>query len=230
MFLYSDRTLKGRLFFVALLGFLGVAMILSGSRKSIILVAVALLCYIMISSKLHVIRNTVITIVIAYLIVYLFNNIPFLYDNIGYRFERFFDMLQGTGGDGSSIERQAMINTGLSAFWDRPLFGHGINCFKDIFKTVGREAYAHNNYIELMVDVGIVGLLVYYAYLIYILIVPKRFTKDVLFASSLLLAVLVTDYGRVSYNDGFLQYILCIVICILFKTQKNTKLRSLIDT
>lgn len=222
LFFYTNRTLKGRLLFIALLGFFGIAMILSGSRKAMLIVVVSLLCYLMVSSKSHIIRNLIIALAVVAIIIYLLFNVPFLYDNIGYRFDTLFSMIQGTGGDKSVLGRQDMVEVGLRAFWNRPIFGYGINCFKDIYGSVsGRVVYAHNNYIELMVDVGIVGVAAYYGYLLYILVATKKRTKDLIFAFSLLLSILVTDYGIVSYYDGFIQYVLCVVICILYTSRNN---------
>lgn len=222
LFFYTNRDLKGKVFFVALLGFFGTAIILSGSRKAILIVVVSLLSYLMVSSKSHIIRNIIIALSVVAIIIYLLFNVPFLYDNIGYRFGSLFSMMQGTGGDKSALVRQDMVEVGLRAFWNRPIFGYGINCFKDIYGSVsGLVVYAHNNYIELLVDVGIVGVAAYYGYLLYILVATKKRTKDAIFAFSLLLSILVTDYGIVSYYDGFIQYVLCILICIFYTSQNN---------
>lgn len=222
MFIYDNRTVTGKVFFVCILAFFGVAVMLSGSRKALLLAFIVLFGYILQTSQSHIVRNIIIVLSAGSLGIYLLFNIPFFYDNIGYRFESFLLMLRGAGGDKSILGRQDMVEVGLRVFWDRPVLGYGINCFKDVYGAIsGRVVYAHNNYIELLVDVGIVGVIIYYAYLFWMLFTSKCRIKSTMFIKSILLAILVCDYGMVSYYDGLVQYVLCIAVCILMKSKCN---------
>lgn len=218
----KDKVIVGTLIFA-----FSLMMILSGSRKSILLVGVTLLYYIMFSSKSHIVRNVIVACLLIVLMFYLLYNVPFLYDNIGYRFESLFSMFEGSGGDKSSLARQEMINVGVDAFWEKPLFGYGINSFKEIYGlAMGRTVYAHNNYIELLVDVGLVGFCIYYVYLAGIFLLTKtKNDKKYIYLKALLLALLVADVGTVSYYDGFIQYVLCIVLVVLISSQRNPKMQ-----
>ena len=60
--------------------------------------------------------------------------------------------------------RDTLIKYGFEGFLNKPLFGHGFMSFSEYaFTTYGLEiGYAHNNYIELLFDMGFVGLVIYY--------------------------------------------------------------------
>ena len=64
-----------------------------------------------------------------------------------------------------------MIQYGMDYFKERPLLGHGIENFRYLYaQEVGKETYSHNNYIELLVNNGIVGLLLYYSFYISVIL------------------------------------------------------------
>ena len=132
-------------------------------------------------------------------------NVPILYEIIGVRIELLVAGL--TGGDGgSSLEKRSfMVLSGLEWFLNRPWLGYGIDSFRALFGNLtGWEVYAHNNFIELLVDTGIVGLLLYYSLTAYII---KRLWKPALHDKELLALVLliytiistIMDYAMVSY-------------------------------
>lgn len=62
--------------------------------------------------------------------------------------------------ESSVYERNAMVDRGLEIWQERPLFGFGIDSFRYIS---GFETYSHNNFIDLMVGTGIIGLFIYLA-------------------------------------------------------------------
>ena len=62
---------------------------------------------------------------------------------------------------GSSYElRQYMIDVGTRLFLERPIFGHGYGAFAQLS---GLHLYSHNNFIEIAVNAGTLGLLLYYS-------------------------------------------------------------------
>lgn len=101
------------------------------------------------------------------LVFYLVFNIEFFYRLIGYRI---IDML-GTVGmissgyhiSNSTQLRGGMIQIGMEMFKEHPIFGWGWNAFA---VESGFGMYSHNNMIEIMVSMGIFGLLMYYFFYI----------------------------------------------------------------
>lgn len=64
-------------------------------------------------------------------------------------------MERGTGG------RFAMWGDALSLAKERPLFGSGPNTFLRRYQTKNRETYAHNSYLQILVELGAIGLLLF---------------------------------------------------------------------
>ncbi|MBZ9578192.1 O-antigen ligase family protein [Patescibacteria group bacterium] len=92
--------------------------------------------------------------------------IPYLtgtFDNIFGRLKTIFVL-----SDTSSLDRKAIWEVAVRMIRDRPLFGHGLSTFmgnfasfgKDYyyFKTQGLIPYAHNCYLQIAAETGIVGL------------------------------------------------------------------------
>lgn len=196
--------------------------ILSGSKKALIIPFVAfvvmMICH---SNKKQIITTIIWIIVLTCVLNYALFNIEILYDSIGYRFEGLINGLTGQGTvDASSKGRLMFIEYGMYLFKLRPLLGYGIATFAHLYGQtveVGEYvAYSHNNYIELLVSGGLVGLILYYwiyLYLIFRLIKIIKKTKadlPILFLS-ILIGSMFGQYGFVSYYDLTANIILTIV-------------------
>lgn len=73
-------------------------------------------------------------------------NIPIFYSILGRRLESSFDFYSGgEKNEGSLSMRSYMIKFGLEKFQEKPILG-----------------YAHNNYIELLVNIGVIGAVAFY--------------------------------------------------------------------
>ena len=188
--------------------------VLSGYRKSLLIFFSALIIYYIRSSKSNKIRNITIAILGVSIVVYAIFNIPFLYEHIGYRFEGALDMLTGTGGDRSSQIRRDMLEIGLQAFKQKPFLGHGLNGFSIVYGNLtSAQVYSHNNYIEILVNTGIIGFLLYYGYIVRMVFVRVNGNKELIMFKAILIALLLADIGLVSYTASLYQYVLCLVIC-----------------
>lgn len=65
--------------------------------------------------------------------------------------------------------RFAMWADALSLAKERPFFGFGPNTFLRYYQTKNRETYAHNSYLQMLVELGAVGLLLFFMFLAQIL-------------------------------------------------------------
>lgn len=63
--------------------------------------------------------------------------------------------------DYSTVLRARFIERGLALMTEAPIFGQGLDAFRLIS---GEGTYAHNNYIDLGVGVGVLGLIIYYGW------------------------------------------------------------------
>jgi len=88
------------------------------------------------------------------------------FEQIWMRLQIFFETtVQGsTSSDESTEIRFRLIDVGLQFFRDHPLFGYGTNSFRYIAGTYFSmsEISAHNNYVDILVNFGLIGFSVYY--------------------------------------------------------------------
>lgn len=145
-----------------------ITILLTGSRKSLLFICMNIVIIIYLRNR-HSLKGKLKFIIVSLIILiitsYLIFNIPIFYKIIGKRVENMLAFISGEGTRESSINMRAyMIQIGYEFFKDRPLTGYGINNYRILFSQVpgGRETYAHNNVIELMVGTGIFGVIFYY--------------------------------------------------------------------
>lgn len=197
---------------------------LSASRKALLFIAIpcALMFLFYNASKQNFIKRVLVTIVAIVIFIVLIFNVPFLYNLIGNRLEGMINgILQLGNVDSSTIFRLRAITYGLEWFKERPILGSGLNNFKNLLGTnvqswAGSEGvYAHNNYIELLVDVGIIGTLLYYSLYIYIFIkYIKKFDKSSLLKImmfGLLITLIICEFGIVSYYGKIYRILLVLI-------------------
>lgn len=106
--------------------------------------------------------------------------------------------------DFSTAERARFVEEGLSLMAESPFFGHGMDTFRVLS---GEGTYAHNNYVDLGVGVGLLGVLLFYAFpltLLYRLIKLRcsfspRDASGTAFGISSLILILILDMGAVTY-------------------------------
>ncbi len=68
--------------------------------------------------------------------------------------------------DTSTDDRVIIWKTGWKMFTDRPVFGHGLGTFMNVFsgykpKSYSEIVYAHNCYLQMAAEIGITGLLIF---------------------------------------------------------------------
>ncbi len=108
--------------------------------------------------------------------------------------------------DVSTQIRENMVHVGWDQFLRTPILGIGLDNAKIVnLKYNNFYGYLHNNYIEILVNGGIVGFLIYYSFFIVILKkhINRLYEKDpfVYISLTLLILRLITDWGRISYFD-----------------------------
>lgn len=207
-YVYSNKNRSKLIYAVSLILIL-VIMVISGGRKTIVgVVATLALFYFFkgdIKNKKRLICNILIAICVVGVLIYAVLNIPFLYDYVGKRFEGLFSMLSGKGAEvGGDDMRSKIFVMAYEGWMQNPFFGHGIDSFKGYNQSVtGHYYYAHNNYVELLYDVGIIGFVAYYWIFVYIYkhlkTLNKQFYKYKILGYGLLMEMLIFDFGGVSY-------------------------------
>lgn len=192
-----------------------IILVYSGSRKAWIGFAVVIVLILFLQNKTKILRNILIISLVSVGLYYLLMNVDFFYELGGQRLEQLILGLLGKGEvDHSTYLRQEYIRLGLEWFRDNPILGYGINSYRRLLleSSFRTYTYAHNNYVELLVDVGIVGTAIfYYMYVwsitkgIYINIINRKKqnekVKFILFLLCLALIQLLMHVGMIAYTD-----------------------------
>lgn len=211
-----------------------VMLALSSSKKSFVILFVGFFEFILI--KNHAERKQIKKILRIMLLVFavigLFFAISYLpiFSNISHRFQLLFNYFTGRGStDNSTMARASLINIGIELFKNKPILGYGM----DNAKIFGGQAfnlnyyYLHNNYIELLVDGGVISVLIYYSMFFYYLgslVKYKDFDDDEYNICLVFFTIIIiTDYTLVSYDDRFV-FLMSIMIYIKIQMMKKVKL------
>lgn len=211
------------------IAFYVLSIVLTGSRKGIIMIALAfvLINYFLNKKKfIKTIPQTVIVLAIGYILIM---NVEFLYNIVGVRIENLINLvLDGSVGDGSLKSRQTLIDIGMTYIEKKPWTGYGYDCFKLISgidsggKVRGDKYgyYSHNNYIELLFGGGIIGFTLYYIPMVYLLVkLFKSLKKDICipYLLTILIVKLAIEYAYVSYYSRIDAYVIAVILgCVLF--------------
>ena len=124
------------------------------------------------------------------------------------------NLITGNGVvDTSSQTRLRLIEIGLDIWKKYPIGGTGINTF---YVSSSTGNYAHNNFVELLADIGIIGFVIYYFFIVKAIFVKNNFDVEKGWMwKCLLICLLVFDFGAVTYNVFSIQTIYLIAILCL---------------
>ena len=183
----------------------------SQSRKALLLLILGVTAIFIInnSHEKKALKRIGRVILLAFLtggILYVMSFTGFL-SGITTRMQGLLNALTGVGViDKSTIMRGTLRDFGIQLFKDHPIGGVGIDCAR--FFTIGLFDYGyhtHNNYVELLADGGILGLVAYYWLYLHMLIqmLKHRDFSDPEFNICLIILILrlIMDYGFYSFKE-----------------------------
>ena len=199
----------------------------TGSRTAFAMLVAGILLYLYIKKPTKILRNIILTIVLLYVIYYLIMNVEGIYNVLGTRIKSLLALITGKGeADHSATLRDTFVQNGKIWFKESPLIGYGVNNYRVLDKeATGFGFYAHNTYIEIAVDFGVVGLVWYYlVYVILVLRLLKTAKNNPLhsFLLASLVASLISHLGTVSYYGIYQNLLLfmCFVTTNQYKIGK----------
>ncbi len=195
-----------------------IPVLFSGSKKALLLLIVGTILFELINAKgsKWIFKATIFSIIGIMLIFFIFNN-EMLYSIIGRRVERMYltltqgDSIAKKDTDGSLLERNFYIEQALNLFFENPIIGYGGNNFVTRMREINYShvAYSHNNFVEILATLGVVGFIIYYSYWLLVLtklFLKLKYIKNKRFTSIffiLIMMLLILDYGNVSYTIEF---------------------------
>lgn len=208
--------------------------LLTGSRTALILFVIGgIIFFFHLSIGKGKLRNRIIIGSILLIVVsLLLFKVDIFYNLIGRRisYEIIMPMLNSLVGEKSELAaynnsnylRWNMIKYGFEFFSQRPFLGAGINNYVVLIANtdLGYVSYAHNNYIELLTDVGMIGFCIYY--FPYLLVGVKIFKQRcngspiLRMSLSIWICLLLADMTGVNYYMMFQRIIFMLLLCIVY--------------
>lgn len=223
---FRDATFLKRIIFLIIGVGMFILVLLSGSRKCMIMLPIPILFFLYKKNIKYFFISIPVGIAVIIGLYYLIMNVPILYSVMGYRMEDLFNIISGNITGSEDMSRAILLEYGLQWFKERPIIGYGLNAFRELSNQTsifaGRNFYAHNNYIELLVDVGLVGTLLYYSFVIYVF---KNIHKQKGFLLNwtkiFLILILFLGVGMVFYYNGMMNFIIAICFAIIELNKEN---------
>lgn len=209
--LYLLEKAKRKIIYVVLFLVFLMVVVFSGSRKALLGLILGLFIIVFLRSKISIYRKTfglIFLIVFIHVFYLIMTSFEPIYNVMGKRLEVLFNVFLGT----ESSVRTSMIDIGLSLFGEKPWIGHGQGQYSYIS---GFQTYSHNNYIEFLVNFGIIGFCLYYSvYLIsfYRLIKIAKSYRNGIYFFSMLIVILFLETGSVTYQSLYLLIPLSVVV------------------
>lgn len=181
-----------------------VVTLLTGSRTAILNVAAGLALFNYFSSNGKRFKAVLIVLVLLFVLYYVIMYVPLFYSIIGWRMEGLFALFTGVGEVESSADtRDQFIGDAIERWKESPILGYGIDCYRHV-NTIKPNEYSHNNFVELLADLGVVGFVAFYIAHIKNLFILFKFKKDdsmKWFLITAIIVLLLSDYGTVSYSN-----------------------------
>lgn len=214
LFLYYEKN-KYKKIIAGVIMIMDIAtVLLSGARKSVI----ACMIYIVIlflykkdkKGRRHLIRNVILIGIVLFYVWKLMMNNPYLYEIVGNRMESLVNQLLGNEvvlRGSSSYLREKYRNTAILGWLKSPIWGHGYDSFHFYNAIVnGHNVYSHNNFTELLYNLGTIGFIVYYFeyFKIAILGFKSKFPSVKAITIAGMIGILLTEYGQVDYNASII--------------------------
>lgn len=204
----------------------------SGSRKAILMVIGGTLILFTLKNidRRNVVRGMlrIVLAVLLILIVFIFLSRLSIFEEVKIRMAGMLSTILGRGAaDSSTVTRLRLIEIGMDVFKEHPFIGLGIDNTSILAAGIfNKESYyLHNNFVEMLANGGIVGFALYYFFYVYVLggmIKYRDFNdKEYNICLTLLLLVLIMDYGVVSYLNKGIYIFKIIFLFQLKKIRKN---------
>ena len=212
LFLYKEDQKK---IYLLCAGFFFIVGLMTASRKAVLGFLIVVVIQFALKDK-RIFKNFLLVFAILALFWIVLSHVEIF----SYAYKRLQQLLDFTSGadttvDASSQTRQLMRAVGWESFAQHPFLGYGVG-YSYTFLQFG--TYLHNNFIEVGVSLGIVGLLAFYCAHVQILYKAIRCKKNQnvkLVALSIIVSIFFMDYGAVTYFNKFIFIAISIVYLLM---------------
>lgn len=186
------------------------------SRSSILLSVIGILSILFINLNkmpIQINKNIMVIFIILMFLISIAYCSGFLKESLN-RFLVIREEIRNTGTSvGSVAVRMNLKQIGWQAFLEKPGLGHGIGMTSNYFRNI----YFHDNYIQLLFEIGITGIISYYMPFIICLISSVK-NKEVM-AEVILICIFIEGVFDVTYHNKI--YYILFGICILLNKKES---------
>ncbi|HAT4221783.1 O-antigen ligase family protein [Clostridium perfringens] len=166
------------------------------SRKALLSVLIGIIILVFLRNRMKSLLKTFLLVVLAITVLYILLKLP-IFEGVLSRFNGLFDSSKPM--EASALIRENMIRDGINYFTKKPMIGYGYDCFREL----GYGTYSHNNYIEMLINGGIISFIIYYSLYLYIIIklIPNiyKFDSISIIFFTMIVIQLIMDFAQVSY-------------------------------
>lgn len=229
LYLLIFKAERGKFFYFLVTISCMAVILLTGSRKSLLVIVVLGLFmfyqYAKGKSLNFKIWSLIIMVLAIAVLTYVIINVP-MFSSIKLRMETTVRTFLGTADRyeaRSDANRMRYVSTGLRYWLKHPFLGNGMTFSYYIFRT-----YSHNNYIELLLNTGIIGFGIYYypfvRTFLYSVSKKVKFEKPFkILVACIVLAIAVIDIGVVSYYDRYICLLMSAITSVLIAENSDSK-------
>ena len=157
---------------------------------------------------------------ISFVSLQIVRNTPFIYNRLGALFT-FFDSNSSFEMDTSLIYRFKYLGDAYNLWLENPIFGIGLHQFKHL----NQSGVSHNNFLEILVNNGIVGFISYYVFYVYIFLSYIRIKKhnkiDANWLLTVFLMLIIADMTVLTYIEKPNWLIFSIVLFVIHSYKKD---------
>lgn len=210
-----------------------VCLMFTKSRTSLLIgisgISLFILLYKKITFKQFI--NILLIALLLGLLIYSSINNEFLYNLFGKRIESMFNLFDTSSKTDASVTGRLLLQQkAIEVFKKSPIIGVGMGNFSFYNNLTGslKGFYTHNNYLEMLTGVGIIGTILYYFPFVHCLIeLVKKFKAQtaenrILFSLFIVLLTvrLIADISQVSYLFDSTQIILICAYSCTYKKER----------
>lgn len=200
--------------------------LLTGSRKGILFFIMGAIFYILSTTKgIKKIISIMLSILLVLIVYYVMIKNETLYDVLGYRMEQLVNVVFGKSFDDGSIStRLLLIDKAKKYFIENPIFGYGL----DSFRVMANGIVSDNNFYEIAVSSGIIGLIIYYLqipmlFIDYVFTINKTKLHKVVFVI-FVLTFINSLIGNVIYYSRDAAFVNTLLFYTIYMRRYNLKL------
>lgn len=176
----------------------------TGSRKALIIFVLGILFLVCMKERSSS-TITILKVAIIALLVYLLLQLPMFEMLLDRTSNIHHSYVSGNKMEASAEIRAEMISYGWNMFLKNPIIGYGFDSFRVYWsQSYGGWTYSHNNYIEMLVNGGIIALFIFYGIYAHCLINLSKLAYKYDKIASLLITIMVIqlfiDIFAVTYD------------------------------